>query len=273
MHIIVPIKQVPQTSDVQMDKETGTMIRSGTTSILNPLDLYALETALRLKEQYQATITVLTMGPQSAVKVLKEAVAMGCDHIVHLSDRSFGGSDTWATSYVLSMAVKKLGAFDLIITGERATDGDTAQVGPAMASWLGLPVVSYVARLVSFDAASLVVERLVEEGYQKVRCPLPALLTVVKEIAVPRLPTLRGKKRAMECVPTTWNAVDLSTDAACIGLKGSPTKVVKIEVPKVSRQCLTVRADSPKATQEAVARLVSYLEEKQLLARGGHEHA
>ena len=167
MHIIVPIKQVPQTSDVQMDKQTGTMIRSSSASILNPLDLYAVSAALALKDRYQARVSVITMGPQSAVKVLKEAIAMGCDDAVHLTDRAFGGSDTWATSYILSLAVKKLGIPDLILTGERATDGDTAQVGPALASWLGLPVLSYVSKIEQVHADSLIAERLVERGIRR----------------------------------------------------------------------------------------------------------
>ncbi len=129
MHSIVLIKQVPQTSDVQMDKETGTMIRSGSAAILNPLDVYALETALRIKDNSGGRVTVITMGPVSAVKVLKEAIAMGADDVYHLNDRAFAGSDTWATSYVLAKAIQKIGIPDLVITGgERATDGDTARL-------------------------------------------------------------------------------------------------------------------------------------------------
>lgn len=272
MHIIVPIKQVPQTSDVQMDKQTGTMIRSSSASILNPLDLYAISTALQLKDRCQARVSVITMGPQSAVKVLKEAIAMGCDDAVHLTDRAFGGSDTWATSYILSLAVKKLGIPDLIITGERATDGDTAQVGPALASWLGLPAITYVSKIVTVDDTFLVVERLMEEGYQKVRTTLPALLTVVKEISSVRLPTLSGKKRAMASSIAVWDAQALDADSRFIGLKGSPTKVVKIDVPKVGRNCIVAKVEDDASLVAAVDQLMAFLDEKDLLPKGGAHH-
>ena len=265
MHSIVLIKQVPQTSDVQMDKETGTMIRSGSAAILNPLDVYALETALQIKDRNGGRVTVITMGPASAVKVLKEAIAMGCDDVYHLNDRAFAGSDTWATSYVLAKAIEKIGIPDLVITGERATDGDTAQVGPAVASWLDLPVLTYVASIENLTSDSLIVERLIEEGYQRVQSPLPALLTVVKEIAEPRLPTLRGKKRAMATNIVTWSASDLDADQAFMGLRGSPTRVVKIATPKVSRQCRMVKVEDDDSLIEAVDQLFTFLEERDLL--------
>ena len=273
MNIIIAIKQVPETSDVQMDKETGTMIRSGSKSIVNPLDLYALETALMLKELHGGTVTVLTMGPASAVKVLKEAIAMGCDKAVHLSDRVFGGSDTWATSYVLAKAVEKLGIPDLIITGERATDGDTGQVGPALASWLDMALISYVSSVDIVEGDHLVAERLIEEGYQKVRSKLPALITVVKEIASPRLPTLSGKKRSIASTIPVWGAEDIGCDVSFIGLKGSPTRVVKIETPSVTRHCTVVQTTDDASITEAVDQLFSFLEEKNLLPKKGENHA
>ena len=263
MHIVVPIKQVPQTSDVQMDQKTGTMIRSGTTSILNPLDEYALEAALQLKDRHQATVAVITMGPPSAQKVLSQALAMGCDQAYLLTDRAFAGSDTWATSYTLSQAIRSIGPVDLIITGERATDGDTAQVGPALAAWMDYPVVSYVANLVQDDEQNLVCERLTEEGYQQLQVTLPALLTVVKEIASPRLPTLRGKKRAMTSTITTLTAKDLNADSSYLGLAGSPTKVVKIATPKVGRTCQIVDAQDEKL-DEAIEALLGFLNEEEV---------
>lgn len=272
MHIIVPIKQVPQTSDVQMDKQTGTMIRSSSASILNPLDLYAISAALTLKDRYQGRVSVITMGPASAVKVLKEAIAMGCDDAVHLTDRAFGGSDTWATSYILSLAVKKLGLPDLIMTGERATDGDTAQVGPALASWLAVPAVTYVSKIEEISDGTLIAERLIEEGYQKVSTKLPALLTVVKEISTVRLPTLRGKKKAMASIVTVWDAQSLEADNQFIGLKGSPTKVVKIEVPKVSRNCTVAKVEDDASLKTAVDQLMAFLDAKDLLPKGGAHH-
>lgn len=267
MHIVVTIKQVPETSNVKMDPETGTMIRSGSESIVNPLDLYALETALRIREETGGKITAITMGPLSAVKVLKEAIAMGCDDAVHLSDRAFGGADTLATSYTLAAAIRKLGRTDLIITGERATDGDTGQVGPGLSSWLGMALVTYAARLESVSETELVVERLLEEGYQKVKAKLPAVLTVVKEIAIPRLPTLTGKKRTLGMEIPVWGAKDLDVDPALLGLKGSPTRVVKIATPKVSRSCTVVKVSEDLPASEAVDRLMEFLESRNVLDR------
>ncbi|WP_320130181.1 electron transfer flavoprotein subunit beta/FixA family protein [uncultured Sphaerochaeta sp.] len=265
MYIVVPIKQVPETSNVKMDRETGTMIRSGSDAIVNPLDLYALETALRIKEKTGARITVLTMGPANAAKVLKEAIAMGCDDAVHLSDRAFGGSDTWATSYTLAEAIKKLGNVDLVIAGERATDGDTGQVGPGLASWLSMSLVTYTSAIEELTDTYIVAERLVEEGYQKVKAMLPSVLTVVKEIASPRLPTLRGKKRAMAMDIPLWGALDLNLDSTNLGLLGSPTRVVKIESPKLTRSCKVVTASEEEAIPGAVDELLQFLSSKDLL--------
>lgn len=262
MRIIVPIKQVPETSNVKMDPVTGTVIRAGVETVVNPLDLYALETALRLKESHGGTITVLSMGPPQAIKALKEAVAMGCDDAVLVSDRKFGGSDTWATSYTLAQSIKKLGSYDLIIAGERATDGDTAQVGPGIASWLDIPVATYVARIDTADGANIVVERLVEDGYQILSLPLPSLLTVVKEIAAPRLPTLDGKIRARQMQIPVFSTENMDVDAASLGLKGSPTKVVKINTPKVARGGTVVKASDDEAVVAAVDQLMSFLESK-----------
>jgi electron transfer flavoprotein beta subunit len=269
LNIIVPIKQVPETSNVKMDPETGTVIRAGVETVVNPLDLYALETALRLKEAEGGTVTVLTMGPPAAVKALKEAVAMGCDQAVLVSDRKFGGSDTWATSYTLAQAIKKIGDYDLIIAGERATDGDTAQVGPGIASWLDIPAVTYVARIESIasreGAVRMRAERLVEEGYQIVSVPLPCLLTVVKEIASPRLPTLSGIIKARQMVIPVFSTENMELDPASLGLKGSPTKVVKIDSPKLTRGGTTVRANDDEAVVAAVDKLVEFLDAKGLL--------
>jgi len=292
LNIIVPIKQVPETSNVKMDPETGTVIRSGVDTVVNPLDLYAIEAALRLKEADGGTVTAITMGPPQAVKALKEAVAMGCDAAVLISDRKFSGSDTWATSYTLAQAIKKIGKFDLIVTGERATDGDTAQVGPGIASWLDLPLATYVAKMEispscagaqaadaqAADAATacaqasggaqaagttaaggLRVERLVEEGYQILLLPLPALVTVVKEIASPRLPTLRGKKYARQLEIPVFDTGNMDLDQASLGLKGSPTKVVKIATPRVTRGGRTVLAGDDEAVESAADELISFL--------------
>jgi electron transfer flavoprotein beta subunit len=183
MNLIVPIKQVPETGNVKMDEATGTMIRDGVESIVNPLDLYAIECALQLKERHGGSITVISMGPPKAEKAIREALSMGCDEGILLSDKAFAGADTWATSYVLAGAVKKIGAFDMIVTGIRATDGDTGQVGPEMASMLDLPVATFVSKIVSVDKGSITVERLIEGGYETVRLPLPCLLSVITRSA------------------------------------------------------------------------------------------
>lgn len=265
MEIMIPIKQVPETSNVKMDKDTGTMIREGVVSVINPLDLYAIETGIQLKEKFGGKVTVCTMGPQSAVKALKEAIAMGCDEGFLISDKKFAGADTWATSYTISEAIKKLGSYDLIIAGERATDGDTGQVGPGIAAWLGLPLATYVSKIDNVTDESIVVERLVEDGYQILQMPLPALLTVVKEISNPRLPTLRGKKKARACQLQVMSAADLQLNDACIGLKGSPTRVIKIGYPKVSRSGKIFKASGDAGLNEAVDALFQFLEEKELI--------
>jgi electron transfer flavoprotein beta subunit len=205
------------------------------------------------------------MGPPKAQSALREAVAMGCDSGVLLSDRVFAASDTWATSHVLAAAVRKLGVPDLIICGERATDGDTGQVGPELASFLDLPIATYVSRIVDFQPGRIVVERLVETGYETLEIQLPALLTVVKEIADPRLPTLRGKQRSRKVEIPVWSAEDLEIDATTVGLKGSPTRVVRIFRPSIARECEMLAAEDPASIDAACDRIVSYLAERGLV--------
>jgi len=264
MKIIVPIKQVPETGNVKMDEKTGTMIREGVESIVNPLDLYAIECALQLKEAHGGTVMVLSMGPPKAEKAIREALSMGCDDGLLLTDRAFAGSDTWATSYVLSRALEQVGGFDLIITGVRATDGDTGQVGPETASMLDLPLATFVSKILSVDSNIMTVERLLENGYETIRLPLPCLLTVVKEISAPRLPTLRGKQSAREKEIPIKKKDDLPLEEISLGLAGSPTRVVKIMKPKVTRNGIFV--DTRKiGVGKAVESLVDFLESKHFL--------
>ncbi len=190
MHIVVLVKQVPDTSEVKINRETNTLIRDGVPSIINPYDMYAIEEALRLREKHRGKVTAITMGPPQAAEALKEAVALGVDEVVLLSDRSFAGADTWATSYTLSQGIKKLGDFDLIIAGKQAIDGDTAQVGPETADMLGIPFVAYIKKIEQVEGKKMVAERLMDEGYDVVETSLPALITVVKEINQPRVPSL-----------------------------------------------------------------------------------
>jgi len=231
MNIIVCIKQVPNTTDVRIDPLTNTLIREGVESVINPFDAYAIEEAVRLKERLGGKVTALTMGPPQAENALKEAISLGCDEAVLVSDRKFAGSDTWATSYTLSAAIKKLGAFDVIICGKQASDGDTAQVGPGISAHLNIPQVTYVKKIEQISAASAKVERMTEEGYDIVETPLPCLFTVVKEINTPRLPSMRGMMKAKSVKVTKWTADDIEADPRLLGLDGSPTRVVKIFTP------------------------------------------
>ena len=231
MNIIACIKQVPETTHVQIDPKTNTLIREGVQSIVNPFDMYAIEESIRLKEKFSGKVTVLTMGPPQAESVLKEAISLGCDEGILLSDRAFAGSDTLATSYTLAMAIKKIKEFDIIICGKQASDGDTAQVGPGISTHLDIPQITYVKKIEEIKDNSATIERMTEEGFEIMKSPLPCLITVVKEINEPRLPSLKGMMRAKKASITVWKAIDLELEEDRIGLKGSPTQVVKIFTP------------------------------------------
>lgn len=269
MKIIVLIKQVPETSEVKMDGETGTMVREGVESIINPLDLYAVEIGISLKEQYGGQVTVITMGPPKAEKALREALAMGCDDGILICGKEFAGSDTVATAYVLAEAVKAVGACDLVLAGERATDGDTGQVGPGVAALLNLPLSTYTSSIVDLDHDTIRVERLVEEGYEVLELPMPALLTVVKEISFPRLPTLRGKQRAKRKELPLWTGESMNLEKEKLGLGGSPTRVVKIEHPKVLRQGQICRVTDEETLDESLDQLVKFLSTQKLISKEG----
>lgn len=232
MNIIVCIKQVPGTTQVQINPETGTLIREGVEAVVNPFDEYAIEEALRIKEKMGGEITVLTMGPPQAETALRKAIGMGADHAVLVSDRAFAGSDTWATGYTLSAAINKLGAFDLIICGKQAIDGDTAQVGPGIAEMLGIPFVAWVRKVEEISKEQIRVERMMEDGYEVIEMPLPSLITVVKEINEPRLESLKGKMRAKKAEIKTLTRADLDVEDAKLGLNGSPTSVLRSFVPE-----------------------------------------
>ncbi|MEK7721856.1 MAG: electron transfer flavoprotein subunit beta/FixA family protein [Elusimicrobiota bacterium] len=232
MHIIVCIKQVPNTADVRIDPVTNTLIREGVESVINPFDAYAIEEAVRLRERCGGRVTVLTMGPPQAENALREAISLGCDEAVLVSDRKFAGSDTWATSYTLAAAIRKIGGFDVIFCGRQASDGDTAQVGPGISAHLDIPQVTYVKKIVEISAEGAKVERMTEEGYDVIETPLPCLFTVVKEINTPRMPSLKGMMRARSARPLKWTAEDIEADPAVLGLDGSPTRVIRIFTPE-----------------------------------------
>ncbi len=265
MNIIIPIKQVPETSNVKMDEETGTMVRSGVESIVNPLDLYGIEIGIQLKEHHGGKTTVITMGPPSAERALREAIAMGCDDGILISGKEFAGSDTWATSYALANSIKKMGDFDLILAGERATDGDTGQVGPGIAALLDIPLLTYVSKIKKITDHTIIVERMIEEGYETLETSLPALLTFVKEASYPRLPTLRGKQKAKKIDIPVWNSQNLKVDPTQLGLKGSPTRVAKIYHPRVLRNGTLVKAESEDSLAKSVHELIEFLRGKEIL--------
>lgn len=225
MKIIVCIKQVPDTTEVKLDPKTGTLIREGIPSIINPDDKCGLEAAILLKENYNAHVTVLTMGPPQAEKALREALAMGADEAILLSDRAFAGADTWATSSTLASAIRNLD-YDLIITGRQAIDGDTAQVGPQIAEHLNLPQVSYVADLKKVDD-KLILKRMFEDGYHKIEAKMPCLITTLSEMNKPRYMSVMGILDAFKKEIKYWKLEDIDVDRENIGLKGSPTRVKK----------------------------------------------
>jgi len=234
LHAIVCIKSVPDTTEVRINPETNTLMRSEVESVINPFDTYAIEEAIRLKEAHGGKVTVITMGPPKAEKELKEAVAMGCDEAVFLCAPEFAGADTWCTAYTLAQAIRRLGEFDVILCGRQAVDGDTGQVGPGIANQLGIRQLTYVSKVRSFDpqAGAIEVERLLEEGREIVASRLPALLTVVKDINQPRYPTFRGIRTARRMEIRPWGPADLpGADPALLGLNGSPTKVIKVFAP------------------------------------------
>lgn len=232
MNLVVCIKQVPNTTEIKIDPVTNTLIREGVESILNPFDTYAVEEAVRLKEKHGGSVTALCMGPPQGEEILREAVSLGVDKIVLLSDRRFAGADTWATSLTLAAAIRKLGDVDLVITGQQATDGDTAQVGPGIAAHMGLPQTCFVRQVEAVECKNVILQRLMEDGFDRVQMQMPAVISVVKEINTPRLPSLRGKKNAKTVELVIWNCDDLGLSETEVGLNGSPTQVLKIFTPK-----------------------------------------
>jgi electron transfer flavoprotein beta subunit len=232
LNIVVCIKQVPDTTDVKINPETNTLIREGVASIINPFDAYALEEAVRLKEKFGGTVNVMTMGPPQAEASLRDAIALGADEAFLLSDRAFAGSDTLATSYALASGIRKLGGVDLILMGRQAIDGDTGQVGPETAENLGCPHLTDVRKIESVEAnGTIVLQRMLEEGYVRIKVKAPAVITVVKEINEPRLPSFRGKMNAKKKEINVWTAADMEVEPKRLGLTGSPTQVVKIFTP------------------------------------------
>ena len=259
MKIAVLVKQVPDMDTVKFDRERGVVDRSSAGTEVNPFDLNALEAAVGMAETAGARVTAVSMGPPNAEKALRECMARGAAEGVLVSDPKFGGSDTRATSQILAAAIKKLGGFDLILGGEKTVDGDTGQVGPEVAGILGVPYACFVSRIAGADETTLTVESEVWDGTYEKRLRLPALVTVTKDINQPRLPSFRDKMKARKAEIVTLTFADLTEFLGPdeIGLKGSPTKVKKIEVPpEARREGVLYREDAlPQAVEDLAARL------------------
>jgi electron transfer flavoprotein beta subunit len=261
MNIIVCIKQVPETTEVRINPETNTLIREGVKSIINPFDMYAIEEAVRIKERYAGKVIVLTMGPPQADVALREAISLGCDEGILVSDRAFAGGDTWATSNTLSHAIAKIkvdaGGFDLILCGKQASDGDTAQVGPGISAFLDIPQITYVKKIEEIKDNKVRVERMTEEGFDILETPLPALFSVVKEINEPRIPSLKGMMRSKSAKITVWTAKDIAVDSKEVGLSGSRTTVVKIFTPPQRTGGQKITGETPEIVEKLVGLLKS----------------
>jgi len=263
MNIIVLIKQVPGTTDIRIDPKTGTLIRQGEESIINPDDRHAIELAVTLKRHYGGKSTAISMGPAQAIDAISEALGMGIDEGILLTDKNFGGADTWATSFTLGKAIRKLKKYDLIICGRQAIDGDTAQIGPQLAEFLNLPQLTYVRKVEEIKEKKIIVQRALGDGYERIESPLPALITVIGEINTPRYPRIDllinscNEKANIK----TWNAADIGVTVQEIGLAGSLTKVIKTFSPKTKREGEIIKGDR----EEVVNKLIDRLHEKHLI--------
>lgn len=255
MNIVVCLKQVPGTTKVKIDPQTNTLIRQGIENIINPFDTYALEEGVRLREKHGGKVTVITMGPAQAEIALREAISLGADEAILLSDRAFAGADTWATAHTLSRAVAKLGKYDILICGRQTIDGDTGQVGPELAEMLGIPFIAYVSQVVEIKENYLRVRRMVEEGHEVIETTLPAVITVAKEINVPRLPSLRGITRSRSAAIPTWGIKELGVDQSMVGLAGSSTQVIRIFFPQRVCQAEILTGDLATQVDKLIDRL------------------
>ncbi len=264
MNIVVCIKQVPDTSQMKFDPETKTIKREGVENIVNPFDLYAVEEALRIKEKFfpDATITAISMGPKQAENALREVVSMGVDKAILLSDKSFAASDTLATSYVLSEAIKKLGDVKLVLFGKMAIDGDTAQVGPEVAALLDIPQITFVRKIVEITKDHIIAQRGMEDGFETLKVSLPAVITCIKELNEPRLPSLRGKIRAKKEDIPVWDANYLNIDLERCGFKGSPTWVTKAFTPTIQKENIIFNDEDQ---NKNVENLINELKKKSIL--------
>jgi len=251
LNIVVCIKQVPETTEVEFDEETGRLKREGVAAVINPFDEHAIEEGLRLREAYGGTVRVITMGPPWAADALRDAIAMGADEGILVSDRAFAGADTYATSFTLARAIEHIGGADLIICGLKTTDGDTGQTGPEIAEHMGLPHVCYVNEIKEIRNGKVLLRRILDDGVEFLEVPLPLLITVSKDINQPRLPTLRGRLKAKRAELKEITNKELGLDPKTIGLEGSFTRVVKIFEPE-AHEAGEVIVGSPDELAEAL---------------------
>lgn len=252
MKFIVCIKQVPDTMEVKIDPQTKRIIREGIPGIINPYDMYAIEESVRLKERFQGESVAMTMGPPQAETSLKECISMGMDSAILLSDRAFAGSDTLATSWTLSQAIRKIEDVTLVICGREALDGSTGQVGPEIAEFLGFPVITYVKEILNVENGFIECTRLMEDHYETLKSPLPAVITVIKEINEPRTPSLKGLLKAKKTIIPVWTKNDLGGDDKSYGQDGSPTKVVDTWTPEIKKEVRIIQQDEPEKAAEEI---------------------
>lgn len=257
MRIVVCLKQVPDTSEVKIDPVKGTLIREGVPSIINPDDRHALEEALRLRETEGGEVIVISMGPPQAETALREALALGAERAILVTDRMFAGADTFATANALEAAVKRVENVDLVFCGQQAIDGDTAQVGPQLAERLELPQITYAVRL-WIEGDKLVAVRGTEEGEEELQVPLPTLVTATKELNVPRYPSINGIVNLKDKTIERWTGTELKLDPNKVGLAGSKTKVKKTFAPQAKGQSEIIQGADP----EVVARILSKIAER-----------
>ncbi|MFH1156400.1 MAG: electron transfer flavoprotein subunit beta/FixA family protein [Pseudomonadota bacterium] len=257
MNIIVLIKQVPNTTQVKLDPRTGNLIREGLESIANPDDLHAVEAAVLLKDRFGGTVTAVSMGRPQAVDVLTQAMGMGADRAILLSDPAFAGADTWATSLTLSRAIQTIGGFDLVLCGHQAIDGDTAQIGPQVADWLDIAQATYVMDIEDVSTEEIIVKRRLDNGFEQLACRLPALITVIRDLNTPRFPHMgRLISACSEKAPIqVWNAADINVQTRDVGLTGSFTHVIKTFSPDFRRQKEILEGSSPQVVSQLIQRL------------------
>lgn len=255
MKIVVCVKQVPSTNEVRWDPVTNTIIRDGKQSVINPFDTYAIEQAVQIKEKAGGEVIAVSMGIPATERLLRDAQSRGVDKSMLLSDRSFAGADTLATAYTLSLGIKKLNHVDLVLCGKMAVDGDTAQIGPELAENLGIPHITEVCEIIDIGEKDIVCKKITDKGVQKLKVRLPALITVVKDINMPRLPSIPSIMFSLAAPFAIHNASTLEADSGRIGLTGSPTQVVKTYVPQRANEAVMIEGDAA-SQAEKIADLI-----------------